>query len=120
MTAIVTFADEGAGTRYTATALHATTESRTRHESMGIHDGWGRAAEQMEALARALAGEGLHVALEGETGLRITRRFAAPRARVFAAFLDPALVRQWLWARDHRMTECASDGRPGGRYRYVW
>jgi uncharacterized protein YndB with AHSA1/START domain len=54
MTAIITFADEAGGTRYHARVLHWTAEDRARHEQMGFHDGWGRAADQLAALARSL------------------------------------------------------------------
>jgi hypothetical protein len=51
MTAIVTFADEGGKTRYTARALHWTAEDRKTHEDMGFHQGWGQCADQLAALA---------------------------------------------------------------------
>lgn len=41
-------------TKYTATARHWSTEARTEHEAMGFHEGWGKAAEQLEALAGTL------------------------------------------------------------------
>lgn len=53
-TGIITFADEGQGTRYTARARHWTAEDMKGHEEMGFHDGWGKAADQLEALARTL------------------------------------------------------------------
>ncbi len=54
-TCILTFEDAGEGrTRYTARALHWTRENRETHEKMGFHDGWGRATDQMIALARTL------------------------------------------------------------------
>ena len=51
MTAIVTFADEGGKTRYTATALHWTAEDKKAHEDMGFHQGWGQCADQLATLA---------------------------------------------------------------------
>lgn len=44
----------GGRTRYTGRARHWSEESRSRHETMGFHDGWAKAAEQLEALARTL------------------------------------------------------------------
>jgi len=54
MTAIITFEDEGGRTRYTARALHWTAEDRQAHETMGFHEGWGRCADQLAALAAKL------------------------------------------------------------------
>jgi uncharacterized protein YndB with AHSA1/START domain len=50
MTAIVTFEEEGGQTQYTARALHWTTEDVKTHEKMGFREGWGKAADQLEAL----------------------------------------------------------------------
>lgn len=55
MTAIVELADEAGGTRYEARVLHWSEEARKRHEDMGFHAGWGKAADQLEALARGIA-----------------------------------------------------------------
>lgn len=54
MTAIITFADEGGKTRYTAVARHWNAADRKAHEEMGFHEGWGQCADQLEALARKL------------------------------------------------------------------
>lgn len=62
----------------------------------------------------------LEIAPHGERSVRIRRGFAAPRARVWRAFTEPALVTQWLWARAHPMVDCVQELRPGGRLRWVW
>jgi uncharacterized protein YndB with AHSA1/START domain len=54
MTAAVTFADEVGKTRYTAVVRHWSAEDKAQHEAMGFHDGWGKAADQLEALAQKL------------------------------------------------------------------
>ena len=54
MTAIITFADEGGKTRYTAHVLHWTAEDRKAHEEMGFHQGWGQCADQLAALAKTI------------------------------------------------------------------
>lgn len=55
MVAEVRFEDAGNGqTRYTARAMHWNAETRKEHEEMGFHEGWGKAADQLEALARTL------------------------------------------------------------------
>jgi len=52
----ITLADApGGGTLYTAVCRHWSAEDRDAHEKMGFHEGWGKAAEQLEALARTLA-----------------------------------------------------------------
>lgn len=55
MTAHVTFDDGHDGaTRYIAQAMHWNAETRAEHEAMGFHDGWGKATDQLEALAKSL------------------------------------------------------------------
>lgn len=53
-TADITFEAEGAGTLYTARALHARPQEADRHAEMGFHQGWGAATEQLDRLARSL------------------------------------------------------------------
>lgn len=55
MTAIVEFADEAGGTRYSARVRHWSEADRKSHEDRGFHQGWGKAAEQLEELSRRLA-----------------------------------------------------------------
>lgn len=55
MTAVITLADAGPGrTLYTARVRHWTAEDRKRHEDMGFHPGWNKAADQLEDTARSL------------------------------------------------------------------
>ncbi|OYW80406.1 MAG: polyketide cyclase, partial [Asticcacaulis sp. 32-58-5] len=55
MTAIVTFEDAPGGkTLYVARARHWSPEKKQQHEQMGFHEGWGAAADQLEALAKSL------------------------------------------------------------------
>lgn len=55
MAAEVSFDDAGGGrTRYVARARHWSDEARKEHEAMGFHDGWGKAADQLEMLAKSL------------------------------------------------------------------
>jgi uncharacterized protein YndB with AHSA1/START domain len=50
--------------------------------------------------------------------LRLTRRFAAPRERVFDAWTSPELLRRWWAALQGWETSVAEvDLRPRGRYR---
>lgn len=52
---IMDFADEGTGTRYTATARHWSAEAKAQHEAMGFVDGWGAVAAQLEEVAKRIA-----------------------------------------------------------------
>jgi uncharacterized protein YndB with AHSA1/START domain len=49
--------------------------------------------------------------------LTITRVFAAPRARVFEAFVDVRQLAQWLGPHGTSMTHLEADVRPGGVWR---
>ncbi|AWD23042.1 SRPBCC family protein [Fuscovulum blasticum] len=53
-TAFILLEPEGSGTLYRAVALHRTPTQRDEHEKMGFHDGWGTAADQLDALAQGL------------------------------------------------------------------
>jgi len=55
------------------------------------------------------------------TTARVTRFFAAPPERVYAAHTDPEVLRQWLTGPEGwQMTRCEIDLRPGGHMRYDW
>ena len=54
-TAVVTMEPHGAGTKYTALAMHSNEGGRGKHEAMGFHHGWGAALDQLVALARTMA-----------------------------------------------------------------
>lgn len=54
MTAAVLLEPDGAGTRYTAIAMHHDEAARQSHEEMGFHSGWGTALDQLVALAKSL------------------------------------------------------------------
>ena len=52
-----------------------------------------------------------------DTHLRVQRRFAAPRDRVFAAFTTPDLVCKWLGGTEIKSPHAEIDLRIGGTYR---
>ena len=54
MTVVLTFADEGGKTRYTARVLHWTVADREAHEKMGFHTGWGQCTDQLAKLVSNL------------------------------------------------------------------
>lgn len=51
--AALLLAPNGAGTRYTAVAIHGSEEARKKHEEMGFHDGWGTVVGQMVEFIKA-------------------------------------------------------------------
>lgn len=63
----------------------------------------------------------MKVELHGDTQVIVTRRFAAPPARLWAAHTDPALMARWMTGPDGWvMTDCRIDARPGGTMRCDW
>ena len=69
----------------------------------------------------AAAVEKAQVILPSESEVKVTRSFRAPRALVYRAYTEPALLQRWLlgppgWS----MPVCEMDVRPGGRYRWRW
>ncbi len=53
-TGMLSLESVGAATRYTAIAIHRDTETRDKHEKMGFHDGWGKALDQLVAMAKTM------------------------------------------------------------------
>jgi uncharacterized protein YndB with AHSA1/START domain len=53
MTVILTFENESGKTKYTALVRHWTVADRETHEKMGLYQGWGQCADQLEALVRS-------------------------------------------------------------------
>lgn len=65
--------------------------------------------------------ETAHVATEDPGAVIVTRDFAAPPARVWRAFTEPALMQRWLvgmpgWT----MPVCEMDVRVGGAFSWRW
>lgn len=50
MTVILTFEEREGKTKYTVRVRHWTAVDRDTHEKMGFHAGWGKCADQLEAL----------------------------------------------------------------------
>jgi len=53
-TAVILLEPHGAGTKYTATAIHGDEDGAQKHAKMGFHDGWGKALHQLVALAKTM------------------------------------------------------------------
>ncbi|HLQ05907.1 MAG TPA: SRPBCC family protein [Verrucomicrobiae bacterium] len=59
------------------------------------------------------------VAKTGERQIVITREFDAPRALVFRAMTDPAVIPLWWGPARYTTTIDKLDARPGGAWRFV-
>jgi uncharacterized protein YndB with AHSA1/START domain len=59
------------------------------------------------------------VAKTGEREIVITREFDAPRALVFRAMTDPAVIPLWWGPARYTTTIDMLDARPGGAWRFV-
>jgi uncharacterized protein YndB with AHSA1/START domain len=59
------------------------------------------------------------ISLPSDLEIAQTRLFNAPRALVFRACTDPALIPQWWGGRESTTTVDQMDLRPGGRWRFV-
>ena len=53
-TAVILLEPHGAGTKYTAIAIHGDKESAQKHADVGFRDGWGKALDQLVALAKTM------------------------------------------------------------------
>jgi len=51
--------------------------------------------------------------------LTIKRRFNAPPAKVFAAWIDPEKVKRWMGPGEVKALLVEADPRTGGRYRWL-
>ncbi len=63
----------------------------------------------------------LELEREGENTVVGRRYFAAPVEAVYAAHVEPELMRQWLLGPDGwRMEECIFEAQPGGKIHLSW
>ncbi len=57
--------------------------------------------------------------IPGEDPLVLEGYFAAPPAKVFEAWTDPAIVVKWFGHKPHSLHSAAIDLRPGGAWRFL-
>src|SRR4029077_7842882 len=55
---------------------------------------------------------------EENTRLEIKRVIKAPRHRVYAAWTDPAQLKQWFGPENVQTDELVAEARPGGKFRW--
>ncbi len=58
-------------------------------------------------------------AAPGVPFIDVVREFDAPKALIYQAHVDPALIVQWMGPRDYAMVVDTWDVRDGGAWRYI-
>lgn len=111
-TAIITLKDHPQGTEYTALARHRTPEQARKHEEMGFSQGWGIAAEQLEAAALALA------ATDDPRDMLLSRVIRATPEAIWNAWTDPEVLPRWFGPEGHSCRTIEIDLRQGGFWRF--
>ncbi len=53
-TAVITLKSVGKGTKYSALVIHGNAGDARKHAEMGFYDGWGKALDQLVAVAKKL------------------------------------------------------------------
>ena len=66
----------------------------------------------------ARASKAAKITTPGDREIRIERVFDAPRSRVWRAFTDPDLVKEW-WGRGNKLVIERMDVERGGHWRFV-
>jgi uncharacterized protein YndB with AHSA1/START domain len=66
-----------------------------------------------------MAGKTKVTASPGGREVVAEREFDAPREKVWKAWTDPELIKQWLGPRKYDMVIEKYDFKPGGSYRYI-
>jgi uncharacterized protein YndB with AHSA1/START domain len=65
--------------------------------------------------------EKAQVTMPSDSEVKVTRSFKAPRALVYRAYSEPALIQRWnLGPPGWTMPVCEMDLRVGGAYRWRW
>jgi uncharacterized protein YndB with AHSA1/START domain len=62
----------------------------------------------------------LTVAAQGERAMTMVRTFHASPAKVFDAWINPALIARWIGPRELTLTSCRIDARSGGSFSLTW
>lgn len=106
--------DGGARTRVTLHVSHPTEEDRRKHEEMGVVAGWGSSLDCLDDHLAALLATG-----DATREIVVSRRFEAPRQRVWDVWTDPQHVSRWWGPRGFSTTTHAWDLSPDGVWRFT-
>jgi uncharacterized protein YndB with AHSA1/START domain len=103
----VSFADEQGATRLTVEATAEALADSAYLMLDGMREGWEQTLVRLASL----------VSVINNRELVFTRVINAPPERVFAAWKDPELLKQWWGTADMTTPSCEIDFRPGGAFR---
>jgi uncharacterized protein YndB with AHSA1/START domain len=106
--------DGGARTRLTLHISHPTAEDRRKHEEMGVVAGWGSSLDCLEDHLAAL-----EATRDASREIVVSRRFEAPRERVWSLWTDPEHVSRWWGPRGFTTTTHEWDLSPDGSWLFT-
>jgi len=111
-------------TRLTMTIRYSSPAARAAAVASGMLSGMEEAYAKLDSLLPGLfpelARSDFRITGTGDRQITVTRSFAAPKAAVFRAHTEAALLRRWMGSADMPLEVCEIDPRPGGSYRYSW
>jgi uncharacterized protein YndB with AHSA1/START domain len=113
---VMTFEDEGAGTRLTIRMMFATAEARDYNvRTYGAIEGGEQMFDRLTAILqnKQAGADGK----DAKHGLCITRVFDAPRELVWKAWTDTEMMMHWAAPQTFTVSQLEQDVRPGGRWR---
>jgi uncharacterized protein YndB with AHSA1/START domain len=120
----ITFAPEGAGTRFTLEQTHPSEERAKTVASYAI-DGGRQTVTRLQGYLEAMRERAGESVLEGaahatdEQDFVIVRVFDAPRALVYRAMTEAERLAKWFGPVGMGLRVVVSDPRPGGQFRYA-
>jgi uncharacterized protein YndB with AHSA1/START domain len=114
---LVTVTIEETNGKTTMTLRHAGVPAGEMRDM--TRQGW---SESFDKLAESIVTSGDRTRIIAEPGKQeivITRTFAAPRALIFRAYAEPALIPQWWGPRRYATIVDRMDVKPGGLWRFL-
>ena len=91
-----------------------------RHEGTRTNAYRGRDFTSVAPSGHTPHGRSVPIVSEAQRVVRVMERFDAAEQRVFSAWLEPDIARQWLFAMTMRPIDDATiDGRVGGAFRFA-
>jgi uncharacterized protein YndB with AHSA1/START domain len=114
---LVTVTFEAYNGKTRLTLQHAGIPAGTMRELTAA--GWNESFDKLADVLATGTGRTTITAEPGRQEVVITRTFDAPRALVFRAYTDPALIPQWWGPGRYETVVDGLDARPGGLWRFI-